>query len=121
MPQIMNHGGQCCGVRHYVGFGFGRFGNITTETITQDLRNAGISGRENGGRSRGKVVEAVVTDSQFRANPDLAQTLYDSGFRLVTRFYNSTGGICNILHRVSGGRDITRARRSPHVRILSQP
>lgn len=116
MPRIQPHGGGCCGIRHYSGF-WSSQRLISTESITTELNQFPMRNTRNG---RGKCIEAVITDSQFAADPQLAQKLKDNGFRLVTRFYNSTGGMCNILHRVNaGGRDLSRVRNR-HVRLLME-
>lgn len=120
MPNIVGHGGGCCGVRHMYNFGMSAASrrNNSPENINRLLSDFGEPGNATG-RSRGKCIEAVVTDTQFWNQPELAQTLFDAGFRIVSRFHNSSGGMCNVLHRVSGSRDIARAAaRNPHVRIL---
>lgn len=116
MPRIQAHGGGCCGVRHIAGFSASWLHPRPTKEMIQD--EVKIFPPSSGGRTRGKVVEAVITDSQFRQQPELAQIMKDEGFRLVTRFHNSTGGMCNVLHRVGGGRDFSRGRQPEWVRIL---
>lgn len=113
MPTIRNHGGSCCGVVHYSGFNGSR-SFVTAESIATDLRYYELN---EGSRSKGKLVEVVITDTQFREDPELAQKLKDNGFKIVNRFYNNTGGICNVLHRVGGSRNIATSRQ-PWVRIL---
>lgn len=122
MVRLSRHGGNCCGVRHFHDLSDTFMNPITEATLTAALRQEQAVPRDlnhNGGRTKGKVVEAVVTDTQLRYNPELAGMLRRLGFKLVTRFHNNTGGMCNILHRVTGGRDIQQAaRRNAHVRTL---
>lgn len=123
MPTIRMHGGGCCGVRHYVGFGqhnmpWGANNAPTEEQVKEGVR--GYGDPAGGGRTKGKCIEAVITDTQFRANPDLAQWLKDAGFRIVDRFHNSTGGMCNVLHRTSGRRRIDRGRLPSWVVTLRE-
>lgn len=115
MPNLVNHGGNCCGIRHYYNFWSSRY--QTTEQYQQELRSFPVN---SGGRTKGKVIEAVITDTQFRQDPELAQKLKDQGFKLVTRFSNSTGGLCNVLHRVGGERNFKRGRQPAWVRILRE-
>lgn len=120
MPSIRNHGGGCCGVRHFVGFGnpWVNGERAFTQADIQEYLNRYYSG-DNGGRTKGKCVEAVVTDRQFKAHPELSQLLADAGFKLKTRFSNSSGGMCNVLHRTTGGRDLAlAARRATFLRPL---
>lgn len=121
MPSIRNHN-NCCGIYHLAGFynfngrGDRGEGDQTVETLTRTLGHINFT---EGPRSRGKLVEAVITDGQFRTDPTLASTLKSLGFRIVDRFHNSTGGMCNVLHRTSGRRDIKRSRAS-WVRTLRE-
>lgn len=118
MPQFRIHGGGCCGVLHYVGFYGSRTEIRDGDAIKRDLSIHGYGAEPtSGGRTLGKCIEAVITDDQFRADPELAQKMKDAGFKLVTRFSNSTGGTCNVLHRVTGGRDLKKCR-ARHVRTL---
>ncbi len=133
--QIVGHGGACCGIRHIKNFTRQTRWNpnerkyvpaeeeFTAERIENLIASAVYPNpgamERNGARTRGKIVEAVVTDSQFSKEPTLAQALYDAGFRIVNRFHNNTGQLCNVLHRTTGGRDLkAAARRYRHVRIL---
>lgn len=112
MAHLSYHGGGCCGRLHYYNF----TGQETAESIRRDLT---AYSQSEGGNTRGKSIEAVLTDSQFRYHPHLAQALKDNGFRIVDRFYNSTGGMCNVLLR-TGGRRRLENTRSRAVRTLME-
>lgn len=119
--RVQTHGGGCCGVRHISGFGGPGMWPPNQQPITQadlDLQLEHYELRQ-GPKQRGKLIEAVITDNQFKHQPNLAQLMKDNGFELVNRFHNNTGGMCNVLHRVSGKRDIVRASaRLPFLQIL---
>jgi len=121
MAHFRDHAAGCCGVKHIHGFTRAGpwhtdFVEPTVEHINTLLRRHNIPAVD---KARGKCVEAVITDSQFKQDPALAQTMVDLGFKLKTRFYNNTGGMCNVLHRTTGERDLKRAaQRLPFLRTL---
>lgn len=93
------HGGECCGIRHLFSFG-------NTASVRHQERVLGDVDRyveQHGafiddGIKMGKLFEVVLTDYQIRNMPILARGLKQRGFRLVSRFHNSSGTWCNVLH-----------------------
>lgn len=109
--QMDGHGGGCCGIRHLHSF-FGGDGNVLREVkLYLERTNKHASGAADidnmaiceavqraGSRKRGKIIEIVLTDEQVYALPKTCQYLKEYGFKLVHRFDNATGSICNVLH-----------------------
>jgi len=88
MANNYRHGGACCGVTHIAGFN--RLSNDDKELIAKAVRDS---------RNRGHMYEVILTDSQIICQPAIAKLLKDSGFKLVSRFFNAnSGNYCNVLH-----------------------
>lgn len=56
------------------------------------------------GRS-GKCIQLVLTTSQLNKYPKYKEEFEKRGFRLVSRFCNTTGTICNVFHLTTGESD----------------
>lgn len=105
-----SHGGYCCGMRHLYGFNEGD--DTTLRHVKGFLKrsNQTVSGAADieamriyeetqaVNRKRGKIIEVVLTDDQIQRMPKTCNYLKEYGFKLVHRFDNSTGSICNVLH-----------------------
>jgi len=114
--QLRSHGGSCCGIRHLSGFGawgtkvnagynsLGRRYETKTrlELFKGFMKQLEGSDFTTNRGAEGKLVEVVVTDSQVRSNPDIPSVLKAYGFKFVTRFNNSSGGMCNVFHKTTG-------------------
>lgn len=94
MVMVTGHGGRCCGARHIWGFG----GNIERDTneVKRLIRQKG----------KGRLYEVILNYTQVRSGR--MQPLLDMGFRLVTKFKNSSGGTCFVLHYAATGHKTAR-------------
>jgi hypothetical protein len=114
MVALAGHGGGCCGMRHIYGFD----GSPESKTY---VRNAiGVMARNGStllekfdsliheidsivaaaNRSRqSKTIEVILTRGQLAAYPGWLPVLKERGFKLVNRFTNTSGSICNVFHR----------------------
>lgn len=115
---LAHHSGGCCGIRTLHGFGplraiipyyaplAGRYKRGWRITAFDQFMKVFATmspyvGHERDGVPRGKLIEVVLTDSQIKTTPKWPQILRDNGFNLVSRFYNSTGGWCNVFHMMT--------------------
>jgi len=90
MSSRIVHGGRCCGINHIYGFG----ANETKERLKSLIDQS-----EFRRRSRGMVLEVVLTNPQCKKYPNHPKWLQELGFKLVTRFVNpNSGNICNVFH-----------------------
>jgi len=106
-----NHGGGCCGIKHLRGFGGSDAGVLETvkRRLTKTRGRVRWEGttlfrEESGAAPEGKIIEVVLTDGQVKDKPLTCAWLKKFGFKLVHRFYNSTGSMCNVLHYCHGTR-----------------
>lgn len=99
---IADHGGNCCGIKHVVGFGeaFTDYRGMELDQNVEDyLEEYGNCNKDNKTTFNG-LLEATLTDQQMAAG--WAAELKKRGFRLVTRFKNSnSGNYVNVLHYTS--------------------
>lgn len=108
--EVTTHGGQCCGIRHLRNFGgpdegclheLKRFLRTEQSAISQDAKHLPVFDfvqfTSSTGK-RGKIIEVVLTERQIERLPLTCAYLKGYGFKLVSRFHNSTGNICNVLH-----------------------
>lgn len=120
--QMRNHGGSCCGIRHLVGFGpwddlvnarsvfnsrthrYETKGESRLEAFNGFMKklDSRTAGYQSNRGTRGKLVECVVTDGQIERTPTIPGMLKKAGFRLVSRFDNSSGDMCNVFHKTTG-------------------
>lgn len=83
--EIRNHGGNCCGMRHLVGF---EYPDVLTYKMFTDLKARVQAVPE------GRTIEVILIDSQARVwGPALAKI----GFKHVYRFRNANSrNVCNV-------------------------
>jgi hypothetical protein len=115
---LKRHGGGCCGIRHLYGFsppqvtsrhhltaevgGTGLSSNPVYGTLAEMVALAIKSQGTPTGR-KGKLIEVVLNTSQMRVGGKaLVKMLKENNFRLVSRFSNSSGEICNVFHHTTG-------------------
>lgn len=122
--QMRGHGGGCCGIRSLSGFST----HNDEDTLRQaknylrrsskknhiSLPGMEFSEHESDGIKNGKIVEVVLTDNQIERLPLTCAYLKHYGFKLIHRFKNSTGSMCNVLHYCYSTRD---KEESPWSRI----
>lgn len=105
--RLSNHGGSCCGIKHI--HGFGNSDDAVLRQIKRSLtRTPGgkrvkwdgetLFEERSGTNPEGKIIEVVLTDGQIRSHPRTCAWLKKFGFKLVHRFDNRTGSMCNVLH-----------------------
>jgi len=86
---LRGHGGGCCGINYMSGFGLA--------TTADEIRALLAQTRQQ--QTRGILVEAVVTNGQLQAYPNVGRALKETGFNLATRFQNPhSSNICNVFH-----------------------
>lgn len=98
MLRLNHHGGHCCGIRHIHGFyntNLRDMDNELSRVSTDAERRYSVGfGGDHG------LQEIVLTASQIRNRPELAEKIQDRGFKYVSRFKNpNSGNICYVFHR----------------------
>lgn len=99
--RISSHGGYCCGIRHV-----SNFSPLPGRVTKEDLERVVAQTQQYA--KKGMLVEAVLTNGQLNANPELGKILDETGFKLVSRFQNpNSNNICNVFHYNKAPRSLT--------------
>lgn len=107
MVSVTSHGGYCCGARHI----YGLQGNVAddTERVKRLIRREG----------KGRLYEIIINYNQ--ASRGLLKPLLDMGFRLVTKFKNSSGSVCFVLHYAATGHKTARVNNKTYKLCNDKP
>lgn len=107
MVRIRNHGGMCCGARHIYDF---------VDDVPEEMRRTKNLIQRSG---KGRLYEVILNYNQVRFG--YLDPLLEMGFRLVTKFKNSTGGTCYVLHYAATGYKTDRSNGKRYTLCNKNP
>lgn len=101
--RLTYHGGGCCGVRHLSNMYAGNSADIRQRVaeVQSCIRTVG----------KGRLYEIILNHTQAKSG--MLKALLDIDFRLVTKFKNSTGSTCYVLHYAATGHKTSRVAGTP--------